>query len=51
MDSLSDNPVSEKLEEISGQEWDGVPATHVINALASGGYTPYEDNGMIWTVS
>lgn len=51
MDSLSDNPVSEKLEEISGQEWDGVPATHVINALASGGYTPYEDNGMIWTGS
>lgn len=51
MDSLSDNPVSEKLEEISGQEWDGIPATHVINALATGGYTPFEDNNMIWTGS
>ncbi len=49
MDSLSDNPVSEKLEEISGQEWGEIPSAQVINALASGGYIPYEDNGMIWT--
>ena len=49
MDSLSDNPVSEKLEEISGREWELLPVTHIINALATGGYTPFEDNNLIWT--